>query len=79
MRFDGSVMLQNRAVNGNLIFESKKFRNFVNSNFKDWQLPEAYDYPLAVSLEVESNKTKVDIAKFVMYYGRCRKPAYSAE
>lgn len=69
VRFDGSVMLQNRAVNGNLIFESKKFRNFVNSNFKDWQLPEAYDYPLAVSLEVESNKTKVDIAKFVMKYG----------
>lgn len=69
VRFDGSVMLQNRALNGNLIFESKKFRNFVNSNFKDWQLAEAYDYPLAVSLDVESNKTKADINKFVVKYG----------
>ncbi len=69
VRFDGSVMLQNRAVNGNMIFESKKFREFVNSNFKDWQLPEVYDYPLAVSLEVNSNKTKVDFTNFVVKYG----------
>lgn len=69
VRFDGSVLPQNNAINGNLIFESKKLMNFVNSNFKDFKLPKEYDYPLAISLEVKSNKTKIDFTSFVMKYG----------
>lgn len=69
VRFDGSVLPQNNAVNGNLIFESKKLMNFINSNFKDYKLPQEYDYPLAVALEVKSNKTKVELTNFVAKYG----------
>lgn len=69
VRFDGAVMAQNNAVNGNLIFESKKLMNFVNSNFDGYNLDKAYDYPLAVSLEIKSNKTKIDFTSFVVKYG----------
>ncbi len=69
VRFDGSVLPQNSAVNGNLIFESKKLMNFINSNFKDFKLVKEYDYPLAVALEVKSNKTKIELTNFVMKYG----------
>lgn len=69
VRFDGAVMAQNNAVNGNLIFESKKLMNFINSNFNDFKLDKEYDYPLAVSLEVKTNKTKVDFTSFVVKYG----------
>lgn len=69
VRFDGSVLVQNNAVNGNLIFESKKLMEFINSNFKDIKLASEYDYPLAVALEVKSNKTKVELTNFVMKYG----------
>lgn len=69
IRFDGSVLVQNNAVNGNLIFESKKLMEFVNSNFKDVNFAPEYDYPLAVALEVKSNKTKVELTNFVMKYG----------
>lgn len=69
IRFDGSVLVQNNAVNGNLIFESKKLMEFINSNFKDAEFAAEYDYPLAVSLEIKSNKTKVELSNFVMKYG----------
>lgn len=69
VRFDGSILPQNNAVNGNLIFDSKKLMSFVNSTFKDYKLPKEYDYPLAVNLEIKSNKTKIDFTNFVMKYG----------
>lgn len=69
VRFDGSVMPQNKAINGNLILESKKLMSFINSNFNDFQLDKAYDYPLSLRLEVKSNKTKLDFTNFVMKYG----------
>lgn len=69
VRFDGSVMPQNNAVNGNLILESKKLMDFINYNFNDFKLKKEYDYPLALSLEIKSNKTKIDITNFVMKYG----------
>lgn len=69
VRFDGSVLPQNKAINGNLILESKKLMDFINSNFNDFQLKKEYDYPLAVSLEIKSNKTKIDFTNFVMKYG----------
>lgn len=69
VRFDGSILPQNNAVNGNLIFESKKLMSFINSNFKDYKLKPDYDYPLAVALEVKSNKTKIELTNFVAKYG----------
>ncbi len=70
VRFDGSLMPQNLAVNGNLIFESKKLVNFVNSNYPEINLKKDYDYPLALTLEVKSNKSKIELSNFVLKYGQ---------
>ena len=69
VRFDGSVLPQNNAINGNLIFESKKLMDFVNSNSETFKLKPEYDYPLAVTLELKSNKQKVEISNFAVKYG----------
>lgn len=69
VRFDGSILPQNNAVNGNLIFESKKLMNFINSNSDKFKLKPVYDYPLAVILELKSNKQKIEITNFAVKYG----------
>lgn len=69
LRFDGSFLLKNNAVNGNVIFESKKLMDFVNSTFKKHNITKDYDYPLAVSLELNTNQTKVDLTNIVVKYG----------
>ena len=69
VRFDGSVMPQNDAINGNLIFESKKLMDFINSNTDTFKLKSDYDYPLAIAFELKSNKTKLEISNFVAKYG----------
>ena len=70
VRFDGSLMPQNLAVNGNFIFESKKLVNFVNSNYPNINLKKEYDYPLALTFEVKSNKSKIEFSNFVLKYGQ---------
>ena len=70
VRFDGSILLQNNALNGNVIFESKQLMNFINSNFETFKLKEAYDYPLAVAFSLKSNIAKVDVSNFVVKYGQ---------
>ncbi len=70
VRFDGSVLLQNEALNGNVIFESKQLMNFINSNFDNMKLKPAYDYPLAVAFDLKSNKAKAEISNFVVKYGQ---------
>ena len=69
VRFDGSVMPQNSAINGNLIFESKKLMDFINSNSDKFKLKSEYDYPLAITLELKSNKQKIEITNFAVKYG----------
>lgn len=69
VRFDGSILPQNDAVNGNLIFESKKLMDFVNSNSDKFKLKAEYDYPLALTLELKSNKQKIELTNFAMKYG----------
>ena len=69
VRFDGSVLPQNNAVNGNLIFESKKLVDFINSNSDKYKLKPEYDYPLALTLELKSNKQKIEITNFAAKYG----------
>lgn len=70
LRFDGSFLLQNSAVNGSLIFESKDLTGFVNDSLWDLKLDENYDYPLAVSLELNTNKTRIDLSNIVVKYGQ---------
>lgn len=69
VRFDGSVMPKNDAVNGNIIFESKKLMNFVTQNFKSFSFDQAYDLPLAFSTEVNANQQKIELANTVIKYG----------
>ena len=69
VRFDGSILSQNNAVNGNLIFESKKLMDFINSNSDKFKLKPEYDYPLAVTLELKSNKQKIELTNFAAKYG----------
>ena len=69
LRFDGNFLLNNHAVNGNVIFESEKLMAFAQSNWKDLNFDQNYDYPLALSLDLKVNKTKVDFANIVVKYG----------
>lgn len=69
IRFDGSVLLKNDAINGNIIVESKKPVDFLNKNFKELQLGAEYDYPFALSLQADTNKTKIALSNIVMKYG----------
>lgn len=69
VRFDGSVLLKNEAINGDVIIESKKPVDFINKNFKDIQLGNEYNYPLALSLQTEINKTKISFSNIVVKYG----------
>lgn len=69
VRFDGSVLLKNDAINGNLIVESKKPADFISKNFKDINPGSAYDYPLALSMQLDTNKTKVSMSNIVVKYG----------
>lgn len=69
VRFDGSMLLKNDALNGNLVIDSKKPVDFINKNFKDFNLGAEYDYPLAVSAQVDTNKTKIGFSNIVVKYG----------
>lgn len=69
LRFDGSILLQNDAVNGNVIFESNDFTKFVNDSLWGVTLDQVYDHPLAVSFELNTNKTKIDLSNIVVKYG----------
>ncbi|MGN0914541.1 MAG: AsmA family protein [Alphaproteobacteria bacterium] len=69
LRFDGSVLLQNDAVNGNVIFESNDLTKFVNDSLWGITLDKVYDHPLAVSFELNTNKTKIDLSNIVVKYG----------
>ncbi len=69
LRFDGTVLLKNDAVNGNVVFESRKPVSFVNNNFKDYQLPLGFEQPLAVSAELNTSLAKIDLNNIVVKYG----------
>ena len=68
VRFDGTVMLKNEAVNGNLLLESKNPINFVSSIFSKIDLSEVYENPLALSLVVKSDKDQISLSNIVLKY-----------
>lgn len=68
VRFDGTVLLKNDAVNGNVTVESKNPVNFVNSLFKKAGISEDYEYPLAMSLAVKSDKSQIAFSNIVIKY-----------
>ena len=70
LRFDGTVLLKNSAVNGNLIIESQKFKEFFDSTLPNQVLDENLDYPLALSLELDTNKSRVSMSNIVVKFGQ---------
>ncbi len=69
LRFDGSVLPKQELISGNVVFESKKLRQFVTENFKNINFDEKYDLPLAFSTQVNTNPQKVELSNFVVKYG----------
>ena len=69
VRFDGTILLNNDAINGNLIFESQNPVNFFNANFKDLNISEEYEYPLALSMELKTDKSQISLGNIVVKYG----------
>lgn len=69
LRFDGTVLLKNDAVNGNIIVESKKFKEFFDSTLPNQELNANLNYPLALSLELDTNKTRINMSNIVVKFG----------
>lgn len=70
VRFDGTVLLKNDAVNGNITVESKKPVEFLNTTFEKVNLPETYEHPLAMSLALKSDKSQITLSNVVVKYDR---------
>jgi len=69
IRFDGNFMLANKVLNGNMIVESKKLRDFVKANFKSFELRPEYDYPLALTFDLAANEKMFNLSNMVIKYG----------
>lgn len=67
--FDGSVMPKNDVITGNLNFESKQLMSFVNENFKNVKFEKQYDFPLAVSTQINTNRQKIEFSNLIVKYG----------
>ena len=69
IRFDGSFMLANKVLNGNVIIESKKLKQFVQANFKELNVDDVYDFPLALTSDINLNDRQLNLSNIVVKYG----------
>ncbi len=69
VRFDGTFLLSNEALNGNLIIESKKFKDFYDSITPFKKIPTYWNQPLEASMELKVNKTLAELSKVIVKYG----------
>ena len=69
LRFDGTFLLSNTAVNGNLIMESKKFKDFCDSMFAGQKLSSYWDEKFETSMELRMNKSQIELANIILKYG----------
>ncbi|MBE6452680.1 MAG: AsmA family protein [Alphaproteobacteria bacterium] len=69
IRFDGSFMLTNKVLNGNVIIEAKKLQRFIENNLPEFQISKEYDYPTAVSSDINLNEKQLSLSNFVIKYG----------
>lgn len=68
-RFDGSMLPSNNEIKGNFIVEAKKPSNFINELTGQNILPAEFNYPLAFSIEISTNKQQIDLSSFILKYG----------
>ena len=69
VRFDGSFLLSNKVLNGNVIVESEKLKDFINATLKSIDFKPAYDYPLALTFDLNANEQQVNLTNMVIKYG----------
>ncbi len=69
VRFDGSFMLSNKVLNGNLIVEIQKLRQFFEANVKSVSFVDDYDYPLAITTDISLNEHQLGLENIVLKYG----------
>ncbi len=69
VRFDGSVFLENRSVNGNVIFESQKIASFLNEMTPLKNVDLAYNQPLVVTAALKKDQSRLDFSNVVVKYG----------
>lgn len=68
-RFDGSMLPSNNEIKGNFIVEAKKPSDFINELSGQNILPSDFNYPLAFSIEVSTNKQQINLSSFILKYG----------
>ncbi len=68
-RFDGSMLTSNNEIKGNFIVESQNPSSFINGLTGQTILPTEYNYPLAFSVEINTNPKQIDLSGFVLKYG----------
>ena len=69
LRFDGTFLLNNDAVNGNLLIESQKFKTFYDTVIPTNPLPDYWDNRLEASMEFKLSKTQMDFANIILKFG----------
>ncbi|MFI3242158.1 MAG: AsmA family protein [Alphaproteobacteria bacterium] len=72
LRFDGNFLTENNSINGDVIFSSKNLKSFIDGNFSEITLDEAYNYPLAFNFELNSNNEKTVLSNLVFEYGKSK-------
>lgn len=69
VRFDGSVLPNNYAINGSVIVESQQFASFVANVAEIESVDAYYDIPLALSMELNTNQSQTNLNNVVVKYG----------
>ena len=70
VRFDGSLLLADRTLKGNVIFESNKLADFLNMMLSRSNIDASYNLPFAISAAVAADKTRLDFSNVVVKYGK---------
>lgn len=69
VRFDGSFLLTNKVLNGNVIVESQQLHDFVKANLPHFEVKKEYDYPLALTFDLSANEQQLNLSNMVIKYG----------
>lgn len=69
VRFDGTFLLSNEALNGNLVIESQKFKDFYDSVSPFKPLPIYWNQKLETSMELKINKTLAELSNVIIKFG----------
>ena len=70
VRFDGTVFLENSNVLGSAVIESEQPADWVNSLQDEVKVALDYNQPLAVSADINTNVSKIDLSNVVVKYGK---------